>query len=107
MLRICEISADRRRDQPGFMVVASRYAAQSYIRQHVIGWLKRTTEMACAPAEDIAVPENCVELVAGLMAQFPSDQWDNWRDHPAETGTTIRKMLSGATGAEEVHDGCA
>lgn len=93
MLRICEISADPRRDRPGFMVVAARYACQSHIRQHIIGWLKRTAEMANAPAEDVSIPENCAELVAGLMAQFPGEHWTNWRDHPAETGALLREII--------------
>ena len=93
MLRICEISAHPDRDRPGFMVVAARWACQSHIRQHIIGWCKRTTQIACAPAEDVAVPDNCTSLVAGLMAQFPGNQWDNWRDHPAETGALLRKIM--------------
>jgi hypothetical protein len=94
MLRICEISADPRRDRPGFMVVAARWACQSHIKQHIIGWLKRTTELACATADDIAIPENCRDLVAALQSMFPGDHWADWQEHPDETGDALRKIMA-------------
>jgi len=102
MLRICEISADPRRDRPGFMIVAARYACQSHIRQHIIGWLKRVELMAVVAETGTAVPDNCRELVAQLMALLPGPHWDHWQEHPAETGALLRQMIAGANGAREV-----
>lgn len=104
MLRICQISAHPNRDCPGFMVVAARWSCQSHIRQHIIGWQKRVYVGLLGETTNkskIGLPENCVELVAQLMVAFPGDHWDNWRDHPAETGALLRQMI-GATGAREV-----
>jgi hypothetical protein len=101
MLRICEISAHPDRDRPGFMVVAARWACQSHIKQHIIGWCKRTTEIACAPADDVAAPENCHELITALKAQFPGEHWDDWRDHPAETGETLRQIMAASAAKGE------
>lgn len=102
MLRICEISAHPDRDKAGFMIVAARYACQSHIRQHIIGWLKRAELMAVFVEADAAVPDNCRELVAQLMALLPGPHWDRWQEHPAETGALLRQMIAGANGAREV-----
>jgi hypothetical protein len=46
--RICEISAAPARDRDGYMVTAARYAAQSWIRQYVIGPERFGASLICA-----------------------------------------------------------
>lgn len=95
--RICDISAHRHRDRPGFMVTAGRYAVQSYIKQHVVGWQSRRAYMPADDDDDtLLYIDDIDDVVAQLIAHYPAAFVPRWRDRPEETAARIRAAMGGA-----------
>lgn len=100
LMRLCVVSAHPARDARPWRATVARYAAQSYIKQHIIGAAKPAPARALVQPEPVAVPDNCSELVAALRSTYPGPHWVWWKRHIPETASTVRELVGASTPEE-------